>query len=76
MANVNIALLAIYNAYIGNIYDTSNSEDTFDALVDDNQSLSNAETCKATLEAFLADPSPINYNAMNGALILYQVYEH
>ena len=109
-ASPNIALLAIYNAYIGNIYDTSNSEDTFDALVDkptqpntvllaiseyvgntddshtserafdalvdDNQSLSNAETCKATLEAFLADPSPINYNAMNGALILYQVYEH
>ena len=75
-ASPNIALLAIYSAYIGNIYDTSNSEDTFDALVDDNQSLSNAETCKATLEAFLADPSPINYNAMNGALILYQAYEH
>ena len=75
-AQPNIALLAIYSAYVGNIYDTSNSEDTFDALVDDNQALSNAETCKATLEAFLADPSPINYNAMNGALLLYQEYEH
>ena len=76
MANVNIALLAIYSAYIGNMYDNYTSEDTFDALVDDNQELSNAATCKATLEAFLADPSPINYNAMNGAILLYQAYEH
>jgi len=75
-AQPNIALLAIYSAYIGNMYDECTSEDAFDALVDDNQALSNAETCKATLEAFLADPSPINYNAMNGAILLYQAYEH
>ena len=81
MANVNptqpnIALLAIYSAYIGNMYDDYTSGDAFEALVDDNQELSNAATCKATLETFLADPCPINYNAMNGALLLYQEYEH
>jgi len=78
MANVNpnIALLAIYSAYIGNMYDDYTSEEAFDSLVNDNQELSNAATCKATLEAFLADPCPINYNAMNGALLLYQEYEH
>ena len=72
----NIALLAIYSAYIGNIYDTSNSADTFDALVKDNKALANAETCKATLKAFLANPSRINYNAMNGAILLYQAYAY
>ena len=75
-AQPNIALLAIYSAYIGNMYDDYTSGDAFEALVDDNQELSNAATCKATLETFLADPCPINYNAINGALLLYQEYEH
>ena len=75
-ARPNTALLSIYHAYVGNIYDSHTSEDAFDALVEDNKALANAETCKATLEAFLADPSPINYNAMNGAILLYQAYEH
>ena len=75
-AQPNTALLAIYSAYIGNMYDDYTSGDAFEALVDDNQELSNAATCKATLEAFLADPCPINYNAINGALLLYQEYEH
>ena len=75
-AQPNTALLSIYHAYVGNIYDTSNSVDAFDALVNDNQSLSNAETCKATLKAFLANPSRINYNAMNGAILLYQAHAY
>jgi hypothetical protein len=80
MANVtpqpNAALLAIYHVYVGNIYDSHTSEDVFDALVENNKALANAETCKATLKAFLANPSRINYSAMNGALLLYQAYEY
>ena len=75
-ARPNTALLSIYHAYVGNIYDSHTSEDAFDALVEDKKALANAETCKATLEAFLANPSRINYNAMNGALLLYQAYEY
>ena len=68
----NTALIAIYSAHM---YDISNPDYTLDDLLDDNQSLATAATCKAALKAFLSDPSSSNYDAMNGAMLLYQAYE-